>query len=186
MPSALRLYQWQVPHHRVIRENPSILVVGRSGADSVAPGVLSILDSYSGEELKSERFDHSVVQIIPLTLKDSSEQRLHLIVDSNSYAHLYPKSPDALNAFIPEMSNIYFYSVDIQKNAIRGYSLQKSSDLNLDDQYCFGTKELWSVNFPSDSERIAISETRKMNEVCSSISHALIYVIWPDIFLNML
>jgi hypothetical protein len=183
MPSALRLYQWQVPHHRVIRENPSILVVGRSGADSVAPGVLSILDSYSGEELNSQRFDHSVVQIIPLTLKDSSEQRLHLIVDSNSYAHLYPKSPDALNSFVPEMSNIYFYSVDIQKNAIRGYSLQKSSDLNLDDQYCFGTKELWSINFPSDSERIAISETRKMNEVCSLTLRALIHVMWPDLVL---
>ncbi|XP_024314379.1 ER membrane protein complex subunit 1 isoform X2 [Brachypodium distachyon] len=163
--SALRIYQWQVPHHRVMRENPSILVVGRSGGDSVSPGVLSILDSYSGEELNSQRFDHSVAQIIPLILKDSSEQRLHLIVDSNSLAHLYPRSPDALKSFIHERSNLYFYSVDIQENAIRGYSLQKSCDLNLEDEYCFSTKELWSIVFPSDAERIAISETRKLNEV---------------------
>uniref|UniRef100_A0A8R7P0I9 ER membrane protein complex subunit 1 n=1 Tax=Triticum urartu TaxID=4572 RepID=A0A8R7P0I9_TRIUA len=165
MPSALRIYQWQVPHHRVIRENPTILVVGRSGASSVAPGVLCILDSYSGEELNSQSFDHSVAQIIPLTLKDSSEQRLHLIVDSNSNAHLYPRSPDALNSFINEMSNQYFYSVDIQKNAIRGYSLQKSCDFNSDDTYCFSTKLLWSIIFPSDAERISVSEARKMNEV---------------------
>ena len=46
-------------------------------------------------------------------------------------------------------------------------SLQKSCDLNFGDDYCFSTKELWSIIFPSDSERIAISETRKMNEVCS-------------------
>ncbi|KAF6983156.1 hypothetical protein CFC21_001422 [Triticum aestivum] len=171
MPSALRIYQWQVPHHRVMRENPTILVVGRSGASSVAPGVLCILDSYSGEELNSQSFDHSVAQIIPLTLKDSSEQRLHLIVDSNSNAHLYPRSPDALNSFINEMSNQYFYSVDIQKNAIRGYSLQKSCDFNSDDTYCFSTKLLWSIIFPSDAERISVSEARKMNE--SLLSYVL-------------
>lgn len=165
IPSALRIYQWQVPHHSVMRENPSVLVVGKSGAEE-APGVFSILDSYSGEELNSMKLDHSVVQIIPLTLKDSSEQRLHLIVDSNSNAHLYPKSPDALDVFLHEIPNLYFYSVDIQTNVIRGYSLQKSCD-NKGDEYCFGTKELWSIIFPSDSERIAISETRKTNEVCT-------------------
>jgi ER membrane protein complex subunit 1 len=65
------------------------------------------------------------------------------------------------------MSNLYFYSVDIQANVIKGYSLQKSCNLNVGDEYCFSTKELWLIIFPSDSERIAISETRKMNEVCS-------------------
>ncbi|KAL6624715.1 hypothetical protein ACP70R_032036 [Stipagrostis hirtigluma subsp. patula] len=165
MPSALRIYQWQVPHNRVMRQNPSILIVGKAGPESSAPGVFSIIDSYSGEELNSMRLDHSVAQIIPLTLKDSSEQRLHLIVDSNSHAHLYPRSPDALNVFLHEISNLYFYSVDIQKNAIRGYSLQESCGFNLGDEYCFSMKELWSIIFPSDTERIAISETRKMNEV---------------------
>jgi ER membrane protein complex subunit 1 len=167
VPSALRIYQWQVPHHSVMRENPSVLVVGKFGAEPSIPGVFSILDSYSGEELNSMKLDHSVVQIIPLTLKDSSEQQLHLFVDSDSNAHLYPKSPDALNAFLLEMSNLYFYSVDIQANVIKGYSLQKSCNLNVGDEYCFSTKELWLIIFPSDSERIAISETRKMNEVCS-------------------
>jgi ER membrane protein complex subunit 1 len=167
VPSALRIYQWQVPHHSVMQESPSVLVVGKSGAESSAPGVFSILDSYSGEELNSMRLDHSVVQIIQLALKDSSEQRLQLIVDSNSHAHLYPKSPDALHIFHNEMSNLYFYSVDVQRNVIRGYSVQKSCELNLDDEYCFSTKELWSIVFPSDAERISISETRKMNEVRS-------------------
>jgi len=60
MPSALRIYQWQVPHHSVMRENPSVLVVGKSGAESSAPGVFSILDSYSGEELNAMRLEHSV------------------------------------------------------------------------------------------------------------------------------
>ncbi|AQK84761.1 hypothetical protein ZEAMMB73_Zm00001d037772 [Zea mays] len=165
VPSALRIYQWQVPHHSVMRENPSVLVVGKFGAEPSIPGVFSILDSYSGEELNSMKLDHSVVQIIPLTLKDSSEQQLHLFVDSDSNAHLYPKSPDALNVFLHEMSNLYFYSVDIQANVIKGYSLQKSCNLNVGDEYCFSTKELWFIIFPSDSERITISETRKMNEV---------------------
>uniref|UniRef100_A0A0E0KZZ2 ER membrane protein complex subunit 1 n=1 Tax=Oryza punctata TaxID=4537 RepID=A0A0E0KZZ2_ORYPU len=164
MPSALRICQWQVPHHRVMHENPSILIIGRSGADSAAPGVLSVLDSYSGEELNSLRLDHSVVQIIPLTVKDSSEHRLQLIVDSHSRAHLYPRSPDAMNVFLHEMPNTYLYTVDIEANVIRGHSLQKSCD-NSDDEYCFSTKELWSIVFPSDTERIALSETRKMNEV---------------------
>ncbi|KAF0927737.1 hypothetical protein E2562_035986 [Oryza meyeriana var. granulata] len=164
IPFALRIYQWQVPHHRVMHENPSILIVGRSGADSAAPGVLSVLDSYSGEELNSLRLDHSVVQIIPLTLEDSSEHRLQLIVDSHSHAHLYPRSPDAMNVFLHEMPNTYLYTVDIEKNVIRGHSLQKSCH-NSDDEYCFSTKELWSIVFPSDTERIAISETRKMSEV---------------------
>lgn len=177
MPSALRIYQWQVPHHSVLRENPSVLVVGKSGAESSAPGVFSVLDSYSGEELNSMRLDHSVDQIIQLTLKDSSEQRLHLIVDSKSHAHLYPKSPDALNVFHHEMSNLYFYSVDVHRNVIRGYSLEKSCDLD-GDEYCFSTKELWSIIFPSDAERIAISETRKTNEVRSFTLFALFMEIF--------
>lgn len=182
IPSALRIYQWQVPHRRVMRENPSILVVGRSGASSVAPGVLCILDSYSGEELNSQSLDHSVAQIIPLTLKDSSEQRLHLILDSNFNAHLYPRSPDALNSFTSEMSNQYFYSVDIQENAIRGYSLQESCDFNSDDRYCFSTKLLWSIIFPSDAERISVSETRRLNEVRLFPLLALIHIRWTNIF----
>ncbi|OAY79607.1 ER membrane protein complex subunit 1 [Ananas comosus] len=163
--TALRIYQWQVPHHHAMHENPSVLVVGRCGAGFDAPGILSVVDSYSGKELKSLKLAHSITQVIPLTLMDSSEHRLHLIVDSNLHAHLYPRTPDSLNIFRREMSNTYLYSVEAGTSVIKGYSLQNRCNLEVADEYCLKMKELWSIVFPSESEKITTTSTRKMNEV---------------------
>ncbi|XP_072964279.1 uncharacterized protein [Typha angustifolia] len=164
-PSALGIYQWQVPHHHAMHENPSVLVVGRCGSNSEASGVLSVVDSYSGKELESVSLAHSVSRVIPLTLTDSSEQRLHLIMDANFRAHLYPRTSDSVDIFHREMPNIYTYSVEVEKNSIRGYFLKDGCNVNDNDEYCFDTKELWSIIFPSENEKIIATATRKMNEV---------------------
>ncbi|KAJ0962597.1 hypothetical protein J5N97_027719 [Dioscorea zingiberensis] len=164
-PSALNIYPWHVPHHHAMDENPSLLIVGKCGQSSDSPGVLSVVDSYTGKELNSIKLAHSIVQVIPLPLTDTNEQRLHLIIDSNSYAHLYPRTPDSIDVFLREMSNIYWYSADAEKGMIKGHSLKSKCDLDSTDEYCFSTKELWSIIVPSESERIATIATRKMNEV---------------------
>ncbi|WOL17489.1 ER membrane protein complex subunit 1 [Canna indica] len=163
-PSALSLYQWQVPHHHAMDENPSVLVVGACGQNSDLPGVLSIIDSYTGKVLNSSMLEHSVRHIIPLPLTDSTEQRLHLIIDGYLHAHLYPRTSDSVKIFLQEMPNIYWYMVEEGKNIIRGYSLE-SRELNTYDEYVFRTKQLWSIVFPSESEKIIATATRKMNEV---------------------
>lgn len=163
-PSALSLYQWQVPHHHAMDENPSVLVVGRCGYSSDAPGIFSIIDSYTGKVHNSLTLEHSVRHIMPLPLTDSTEQRLHLIVDSNLQAHLYPRTSDCAKIFLREMPNIYFYSVDEETNIIRGYSLE-SNELDIGEKYIFRAKELWSIIIPSESEKIVATATRKMNEV---------------------
>ncbi|OVA20302.1 protein of unknown function DUF1620 [Macleaya cordata] len=164
-PTGLNMYQWQVPHHHAMDENPSVLIVGRCGLGSDASGVLSFVDSYTGQELNSLNLAHSIEHIIPLPFTDSTEQRLHLLIDANKRAYLYPRTPEALNICQLELSNIYWYLIEADKDIIRGHALQKTCNLEMPDEYCFNTRELWSIIFPSDSEKIIATERRKSNEV---------------------
>ncbi|XVF35461.1 hypothetical protein REPUB_Repub18cG0148000 [Reevesia pubescens] len=164
-PIGLNLYQWQVPHHHAMDENPSVLVVGRCGPSSDAPGVLSFVDTYTGKELSSLSLVHSVAQVIPLPYTDSTEQRLHLLIDADKHAHLYPKTPEAITIFKREFSNIYWYSVEDDNGIIKGYVLKSKCTGEVADEFCFDTRELWSIVFPSESEKIIATVTRKLNEV---------------------
>lgn len=163
-PTGLNVYQWQVPHHHAMDENPSVLVVGRCGLGPDAPGVLSFVDTYLGKELDSLILTHSIERIIPLLLTDSREQRLHLIIDTNHQAHLYPKTPEAIGIFQKELPNTYWYSVEADNGIIRGHAL-KSNCIQEGDVYCFDARYLWSIVFPSESEKIIATATRKLNEV---------------------
>ncbi|XP_068648589.1 uncharacterized protein [Aristolochia californica] len=164
-PSALNIYQWRVPHHHAMDENPSVLVVGRCGRGSEALGVLSVIDSYTGKELHSVKLTHSIVQVFPLPFTDSTEQRLHLLIDYEKRAHLYPSSRDSLSAFLKEQANIYWYSVDSERGVIRGHTLRGNCMSEVIDDYCFETRELWSIVFPAETEKIATIASRKSNEV---------------------
>ncbi|XP_021275954.1 ER membrane protein complex subunit 1 [Herrania umbratica] len=161
----LNLYQWQVPHHHAMDENPSVLVVGRCGPSLDAPGVLSFVDTYTGKELSSLSLVHSVAQVIPLPYTDSTEQRLHLLIDADQRAHLYPKTPEAIGIFQREFSNIYWYSVEDDNGIIKGHALKSKCTCEVADEFCFDSRELWSVVFPSESEKIIATVTRKLNEV---------------------
>ncbi|CAF1883121.1 unnamed protein product [Brassica napus] len=164
-PSGINLYQWQVPHHHAMDENPSVLVVGRCGSDSSAPGVLSFVDVYTGKEISSSDIGHSVVRVMPLPFTDSTEQRLHLIADTEGHIHLYPKTSEALSIFQREFQNVYWYTVEGDDGIIRGQGMKSSCAGETADEYCFTTKELWTVVFPSESEKIISTLTRKPNEV---------------------
>ncbi|XP_039017122.1 ER membrane protein complex subunit 1-like [Hibiscus syriacus] len=164
-PIGLNLYQWQVPHHHALDENPSVLVIGRCGPSSDAPGVLSFVDTYTGKELNSLSLVHTVVLAIPLPYTDSIEQRLHLLIDSDKHAHLYPKTSEALSIFKREFSNIYWYSVEDHNGIIKGHALKCKCTGEVADEFCFDTRDLWSVVFPSESEKIIATVTRKLNEV---------------------
>ncbi|XP_043724158.1 ER membrane protein complex subunit 1-like isoform X2 [Telopea speciosissima] len=164
-PTGINIYQWQVPHHHAMNENPSILVVGRCGLGSDAPGVLSFVDLYTGKELSSFNLAHSIAQVIPLPFTDSTEQRLHLLIDAGGRAHLYPRTLEVLKIFQSELPNTYWYSVEAEKDIIRGHALHSNCFLEETDEYCFSTRELWSIVFPSESEKIISTATRKLNEV---------------------
>ncbi|TYI71547.1 hypothetical protein E1A91_D08G303200v1 [Gossypium mustelinum] len=163
-PIGLNLHQWQVPHHHALDENPSVLVVGRCGPSSDALGVLSLVDSYTGKEFSSLRLVHSVAQVIPLPYTDSTEQRLHLLIDADKHAHLYPKTPEAIDIFQSEFANVYWYSVDDDNGIIKGYALKTKCSGNVADEFCFDSRELWSIVLPSESEKIITTATRKLNE----------------------
>ncbi|XP_059456208.1 uncharacterized protein LOC132186317 [Corylus avellana] len=163
-PTGLGVYQWQVPHHHALDENPSILVVGRCGPNWDAPGVLSFVDAYIGKELDSLDLTHSVTQVIPLPFTDSVEQHLHLIIDADHHAHLYPRTSEAIGIFQNEFSNVYWYSVDADNGIIKGHDL-KINCIGVADEYCFDSRDLWSIVFPSESEKIIETVTRKLNEV---------------------
>ncbi|GAV88692.1 DUF1620 domain-containing protein/PQQ_2 domain-containing protein [Cephalotus follicularis] len=164
-PTGLKVYQWQVPHHHALDENPSVLVLGRCGQSSRAPAVLSFVDTYTGKELSSLDLAHSIVQVIRLPFTDSTEQRLHLVVDADQRAHLYPKNPEAVGIFHRELSNLYWYSVEADNGIIKGHAIKGNCIGEVLDHYCFDTRDLWSIVFPSESEKIITTVTRKLNEV---------------------
>ncbi|KDP34198.1 hypothetical protein JCGZ_07769 [Jatropha curcas] len=164
-PTGLNVYQWQVPHHHAMDENPSVLVVGRCRTSFDALGVLSFVDTYTGKELSSSSLDHPVVQVIPLPFTDSTEQRLHLLIDAHQQAHLYPKTPEAAGIFQHEFSNIYWYSVDADDGIIKGHALKGKCIDKAADEYCFVARGVWSIVFPSESEKIITTVTRKSSEV---------------------
>ncbi|XP_031256639.1 ER membrane protein complex subunit 1 [Pistacia vera] len=164
-PTGLNLYQWQVPHHHAMDQNPSVLVVGKCGYSSNAPAVLSFVDTYTGKELNSLDLGHSVVQIIPLPLTDSTEQRLHLLVDADRRVHLYPRTPEARTIFQQEFSNIYWYSVEADNSIIKGHVIKRTCIGEVADDFCFESGDLWSIVFPLESEKIIATVSRKSNEV---------------------
>ncbi|XP_077210891.1 catalytics [Tasmannia lanceolata] len=172
-PTALKIYQWQVPHHHAMDENPSVMVVGSCGCGPDSLGILSFVDSYTGKELKSVGPTHSILHVIPLPFTDSTEQRLHLLLDYEKRAHLYPRSPDSINLLKRNLPNIYWYSVEAENGIIRGHALHTNCILDDDDEYCFKTRELWSVVFPSESEKILTTATRKLNEVVHTQAKAV-------------
>lgn len=163
-PTGLNTYQWQVPHHHAMDENPSVLIIGRCGQSSNTPAILSFVDSYTGKEIKSLGVMHSVAEVIPLPITDSTEQRLHLVVDVDQHAYLYPRTSEAINLLQRELSNIYWYSVDADSGIIKGHVL-KSNCIQKDDEYCFDSRNIWSIVFPVESEQIIAAVTRKLNEV---------------------
>lgn len=165
-PTGLSIYQWQVPHHHAMDQDPSILIVGRCGQTSDAPTVLSFVDTYTGNEIGSSSPKHSVAQVIPLPFTDSTEQRLHLLVAPDQKAYLYPRTPEAKSIFQREFSNVYWYSVGADSGIIMGHALKDNSAQEVSDEYCFESRDVWSVVFPSESEKIIATVTRKLNEVC--------------------
>lgn len=172
-PSGLKLLHWKVPHHHAMDENPSLLVTGRCGVASDSPGVLSIVDAYSGKEVKSFGSIHSIVQVIPLPYTDSKERHLHLLIDDVNRAHLYPQTPEAVEIFKSEFTNIYWYSVEDNNGILRGHAVKSNCVLDVADEYCFETRDLWSVVFPSESEKIITTVTRKLNEVVHTQAKAI-------------
>jgi hypothetical protein len=108
-PSSLKVLPWRVPHQHALDESPTVLIMGKCGLGLDDTGILSFVDSHSGKELESYRFSYPISQVIPLPMTDSTEQRLHLFVDNNARAHLFPRTKEALSIFLKQMSNIYLY-----------------------------------------------------------------------------
>lgn len=115
-------------------ENPSLLVTGRCGVTSDSPGVLSIVDAYSGKEVKSFGSIHSIVQVLPLPYTDSKERHLHLLIDDEKRAHLYPHTPQAVEIFKSEFTNIYWYSVEEKNCILRGHAVKSNCVLDVADE----------------------------------------------------
>nr|XP_043633265.1 ER membrane protein complex subunit 1 [Erigeron canadensis] len=163
-PTGLKLHQWQIPHH-ALDNNPSVLVVGRCGLSLTSPSAMSIIDAHTGKEIQNMGLAHSTVQVISLPFSDSTEQQLHLLIDADKQAHLYPRTPEAVEIFKRESENLYWYSVEAEVGILRGYGLKSSCNLDVPNEYCFETRNLWSIVFPSESEKIIAAVTRKANEV---------------------
>ncbi|EPS59522.1 hypothetical protein M569_15283, partial [Genlisea aurea] len=164
-PRWISLHQWQDPHHHALDENPSVLVAGMCDGSSDSAGLISVVDVYTGNEITHVGPIHSIAQIITLQFTDSLEQRLHLLLDSDGRAHLYPRTADALGIFRKELGNIYWYSVDTDEGILRGHGLQKTCILDVADEFCYEAKHLWSIVLPPETERIISTASRNPNEV---------------------
>ncbi|KAE8688066.1 hypothetical protein F3Y22_tig00111002pilonHSYRG00102 [Hibiscus syriacus] len=82
------------------------------------------LVSVAGKEVSSSNLNHSIVRVIPLPFNDSTEQRLHLLIDADKNAHVYPKTPEAIGIVRREFLNIYWYSVEDDNGIIKGLKVK--------------------------------------------------------------
>lgn len=164
----LKLLPWQVPHKHALDENPVFLVAGQAIRKDEVVGMLAWVDITTGKEVSSTKLTYSIEQIIPLPLTDSSEQRLHLLIDDHANAHLLPPMEESLKIFLDHRSSTYFYTINQEKGLITGYAikgLEEVSAVTPTDGFFFRSQKLWTVMFPAESERIVATATRKPDEV---------------------
>lgn len=147
-----------------------------AGPGSDAPAVLTWVDGHKGKELRSMTLSYPVTQSFSLPITDSSEQRLHLFIDKQQKAHLFPNTEESFALFVKQKANAYFYEVDEKKGTIEGYGIRdqvQSSDAKED--YVFASEKLWSIVFPAETEAIAAVVTRRSDEV-SQISSLVVKI----------
>ncbi|KAH7293959.1 hypothetical protein KP509_28G050000 [Ceratopteris richardii] len=164
----LKLLPWQVPHKHAMHENPVFLVAAKVASEENKFGLLAWVDAYSGMEINSVRLTYFIEQIIPLPLTDGAEQRLHIIIDDHANAHLFPATDESLQIFLEHAQSTYFYMTDKEKGTITGFAVkgpQTASPLSPSDGVLFRSQQLWTIMFPSDTERIVTTATRRVDEV---------------------
>lgn len=103
------------------------------------------------------------MKVIPLPFTDSTEQRLHILIDAENRAHLYPQTSEAIGILQSEFSNIYWYSVEADSGIIKGHALKRKC-VDVVDNYCFESNDVWLIMLPPESEKIIATATRNLNE----------------------
>lgn len=129
---------------------------------------LSWVDVHEGRELQSVKLSFPVTQVVSIPVTDSSEQRLHLLIDNQRRGHLFPATEESLALFMKHKENAYFYEADDADQKMHGYGMKDLVDPSLVDikeGYVFGTQRLWSIVFPSETESITAVVTRRPDEV---------------------
>ncbi|KAL3700569.1 hypothetical protein R1sor_018591 [Riccia sorocarpa] len=172
----LRLLPWQVPHRHALDENPIVLVVGRSDGGHAGTGILSWVDVYQGTELRSLKLNFPVKLVVPLPITDASEEQLHLFIDNEHNAHIFPATEESLALFLEHKANVFFYIVDKEKGKIVGYRIKHMVDnfsRRESDGHVFHTEPVWSIVFPSDSEVISSVVSKDPNEAVHTQSKVL-------------
>ena len=99
----LKVFPWWVPHQHALDESPVVLIMGKCVLGPDDTRIISFIYSHSGKELNSYRLSNSISQVIPLPMIDSTNQRLHIFVDNNARAHLFPRTDEALSVFLKQM-----------------------------------------------------------------------------------
>ncbi|KAG0624001.1 hypothetical protein M758_3G216900 [Ceratodon purpureus] len=163
-----KLLQWQVPHQHALDENPVVLIIAQADPGYDVKSALSWVDAHKGTELQSVKLSFPVMRVVSIPLTDSSEQRLHLLIDNLRRGHLFPATEESLALFLKYKENAYFYEVDDADQKMHGYGMKDLVDPNLVDikeGYVFETEKLWSIVFPSETEAITAVVTRRPDEV---------------------
>ncbi|KAG8363859.1 hypothetical protein BUALT_Bualt19G0066400 [Buddleja alternifolia] len=63
-----------------------------------------------------------------------------------------------------ELGNVYWYSAETDNGILRGHVVKKNCVLEVANDFCFDIKDVWSIVLPSESEKIAATATRSLNE----------------------
>lgn len=164
----LKVIQWQVPHQHALDQNPVVLIIAQADPGYDVKAALSWVDVHKGTEVKSVKLSYPVTQVVPVPVTDSSEQRLHLLIDNQRRGHLFPATEESLALFLKHKDDAYFYEVDDADQKIHGYAigdLVDPSAVDIKEGYVFSSNKLWSIVFPSETESITAVVARRPDEV---------------------
>ncbi len=180
------VYRWR-PSWDESRDGEHALVMGTASDADASGGTKTravVVDLYTGEIESDVVLPFKAAHVLPLPAAAhehaehaSSSASSALLVDAaGSTAHAFPTTtPDARDAAFADRARISYYTVDQERNELRGYGLLPASvdKATGEAPASYRTTQTWSQRFPPEVGQIVGYAAKPANEMVHSWTRVL-------------
>ena len=178
------VYRWR-PSRDESRDGEHALVMGTASDADASRGTKTravVVDLYTGEIESDVVLPFKAAHVLPLPgaahehAEHAHEASAALLVDAaGSTAHVFPATPDARDAAHADRARISYYTVDQERNELRGYGLLPASldKATGEAPASYRTTQTWSQRFPPEVGQIVGYAAKPANEIVHSWTRVL-------------
>lgn len=179
------VYRWR-PSWDESRDGEHALVMGTASDADASGGTKTravVVDLYTGEIESDVVLPFKAAHVLPLHTGASHEHAEHahdasaaLLVDAaGSAAHVFPATSEARDAAYADRARISYYTVDQERNELRGYGLLPASlDKSTGEAPAsYRTTQTWSQRFPPEVGQIVGYAAKPADEIVHSWTRVL-------------